>query len=411
MKQQVLCSLTICLLLAALSMATADTITVVSGNAPIGERDPHVYVVGAPVTVGGISAPAADEPFQNALVKETYMDWTAPAPGSQWVGVAPYSSQDCKPGGYHYTTYFNLPEPCFSPRIWIVVGSDDTGAVYLNGNLLGSGTRYYSLRVFAADDPTWFSPGSNQLQFHVYNHYWESTGTPTGLTFSAEIEFEPIPEPSGIFTLVAGLGGLSLTIRRRKRATLKGASLLAVCLVTLLITGLAPVGAETLTTLWIPATSADGAWTPVLESGQEYKFVATGTYYFNAGRLEESDAEWSLVWGGTDWKEVFVHGTAENDVLDIVVDGISVDWLGSTDGVNWARHVFSPDHTYVYYYTGNGQPVHLWIADQTPYGGEYYYDNSGGLNVEIEVVPEPSSVLTLLCGLAGLGSMGWRRRK
>ena len=406
MKQQVLCSLTICLLLAALSIATADTITVVSGNAPIGERDPQITVWGAAVTVGGVDYPAAEVSLQQALVINRYTKWTNPAPGSQWVGVAD-GFENSPPYGYIYTTSFDLPPLLTNPFMSITVAADDECDIYLNGNyFVGDGAHLEELVTLTTTQG--FRSGLNELRFLLQNN-WFTAFNPSGLTFSAEISYEVIPEPSSLLTLVCGLGGLSLMIRRRNRATPKGVSLLAVCLVTLLNTGLAPVGAETLTTLWIPATSADGAWTPVLESGQEYKFAATGTYYFSPG--EPSDAEWSLVGGDTDWKEVFVHGTAENDVLDIVVDGISVDWLGSTDGVNWAPHVFSPDHSYVYYYTGNGQPVHLWIADQTPYGREYYSDNSGGLNVEIEVVPEPSSVLTLLCGLAGLGSMGWRRRK
>ncbi len=408
MRQKLTCLVAAWLLLAAVSISTADTITLVSGNAPIGERDPCITVRGAAVTVGGVEFPAADVPLQQALVINKYTLWADPVPGSQWIGVAD-GFQNSPPYGYIYQTSFDLPQLFSNPFMSITVAADDECDVYLNGDsLVGAGAHVEELTTFTISHG--FHSGANDLHFALQNN-WFTAFNPSGLTFSAQISYEVIPEPSGLFTLACGLGGLSLTIRRRRRTTLKGASSLIACLVALVAFGVTPVSAGTLTTLWIPATSADGAWTPVLQSDQEYKFVATGTYYFNVSRSEPSDAEWSLAWGTEEWSEVFKYGTPEEDVLDIVLDGLSVDWLGSTDGTNWAPHTFSPDHTYVYYYTGNGQPVHLWIADQTPYDGDYYDDNSGGLTVEIEVVPEPSGLVALVCGLSGVGAMMWRRRQ
>ena len=166
-------------------------------------------------------------------------------------------------------------------------------------------------------------------------------------------------------------------------------------------------------TLTISSSFADGAWTSLLQSGQLYTFQASGTWICSIGWYNDygmglSDAEWGQNPSGppydpqAPWTEEF--GGYSYDVHDLLINDVSVDWLGSTDGVNWAPHVFSPDHVYRYDYIGTGESVHLYICDHSPYGPPQYGDNSGSLSVE--VTPEPATLLLL-----GLGSLALLRKR
>ncbi|MEP0765947.1 MAG: hypothetical protein HRF45_05315 [Fimbriimonadia bacterium] len=55
------------------------------------------------------------------------------------------------------------------------------------------------------------------------------------------------------------------------------------------------------------------------------------------------------------------HATAPGDGLDLLVNGQNVDWMGTTDGVFYHPHTFSPDHVYRYEMLGDGHPVTLAI--------------------------------------------------
>jgi hypothetical protein len=162
--------------------------------------------------------------------------------------------------------------------------------------------------------------------------------------------------------------------------------------------------------LYVSATSADGAWTSPLLAGQTYELCASGTYVYIGSLL--ADAEWNLQGEMSDeWAELSYYWpptSYEQDTHDLIVDGMAVNWRG---GAGWTEHTFSPDHIYKYYITGAGVPVHLAIADAYPLGdqGMYFYDNSGGLNVTVTAVPEPSSLMAL--GLGSIGMLGLLRRK
>lgn len=119
-----------------------------------------------------------------------------------------------------------------------------------------------------------------------------------------------------------------------------------------------------------------------------------------------TDAEFGrhqpYVIGEWDWYELagdFDWASYEKDILDLIVDDTAVDWLGSSDGVNWAAHTFSPDHVYRYEWTGHGQSVSFMIADHIPFGSDYYGDNSGSLTVSIYTLPEPMTL--------GMLAVGW----
>ena len=131
---------------------------------------------------------------------------------------------------------------------------------------------------------------------------------------------------------------------------------------------------------------------PSLGAGVEYLFTVSGLYSYDYG-ADYADAEFSSYRGV--WSEYYYGIPSATDTLDLVVNGSFVDWLGSTDGINYAAHTFSPDTVYRYYYTGTGWPASFYIYDASR------YDNAGSLMVDIEEVPEPSGLLALVGGCAG----------
>lgn len=186
----------------------------------------------------------------------------------------------------------------------------------------------------------------------------------------------------------------------------------ALCLVCALFAALACGAVQAGETVTVPGWTPDGAWSSTLLAGQSYVMTASGTYHFHSVRY--ADAEWMESDDGN-WYEYHPApgGWSETkDIEDILIDGTSVSWMGSSDGVSWAAHTFSPNHIYRYYLTGTGQPVRFQIADAAPLTPDNWFaDNSGSLTVEITPLPEPSSILALLCGLSGAGGLLIRNRR
>lgn len=180
---------------------------------------------------------------------------------------------------------------------------------------------------------------------------------------------------------------------------------------TLLLTCCFSANAERLT---ISATTADGALSSPLIAGQRYLFTASGVAT-NYGGVGYFDAEWqtqpySSVWEEYDstWEDL--RWDDDHDILDMYIDNAHIQWLGSADGTEWNTHTYSPSHIYHYYIIGSGQSVKFHIADYVPIQPIYAYsDNGGFLTIEITPVPEPSSILALLSGIAGLGIVLKRR--
>jgi hypothetical protein len=157
-------------------------------------------------------------------------------------------------------------------------------------------------------------------------------------------------------------------------------------------------------TLILPATNLGGVYSSPLVAGQLYEFAVVGTYVYGNAPNAVADAEWC---DSYNWIEDGIYHSLATDALDVVIDDACVDWLGSADGFRYAPHTFSPNHTYLYRYVGTGSGVNFHVADLFPWGGDCTGDNSGFLTVVVSPVPEPSSLLALLCGLGGLA---WRRR-
>lgn len=196
---------------------SGDSISLVSGNADIGARDPLVSVVGAPVTVGGVSYPAADVAQQQALVITKNSVWVDAAPGSKWVGVA-NGNQSSPRYGYIYSTFFSLPENFCTPSISMVFACDDGADAYLNGHLVGNGGHLEALTNFGTSNSAFFNSGLNVLQFYAHNNVFVSFN-PGGLTFSGVVLYGQniVPEPSSVAVILSGLSVIFVSMRLKKR--------------------------------------------------------------------------------------------------------------------------------------------------------------------------------------------------
>jgi len=132
---------------------------------------------------------------------------------------------------------------------------------------------------------------------------------------------------------------------------------------------------------WLPTTvltiPSDGAPVPSssLISGQWYEIRANGTYQGGSDSSSICDAEWYYWTGDGQWHEESMWSPPERN--DLLINGVPVDWEGTTNGVDFAPHVFSPNHIYRIRWEGQGEPITLKVSD-TNYG-----DNIGSLTVTI----------------------------
>ncbi|MGA2322793.1 MAG: PEP-CTERM sorting domain-containing protein [Sedimentisphaerales bacterium] len=160
------------------------------------------------------------------------------------------------------------------------------------------------------------------------------------------------------------------------------------------------VGEAAAENLIVPA-SGTTVTSSVLEAGKEYQIRAEGTYIYSWANLP-ADAEWHLRYGATNWEEDYWDsgsGIYHYSELDLLVNNTEYDWLGTTDGTNFAPHTYSPLHTYMIdSFVGTGQAISFRIQDIDA------SDNSGYLNVSI--TPEPATLFLLT-----LGGLLLRRKK
>lgn len=177
------------------------------------------------------------------------------------------------------------------------------------------------------------------------------------------------------------------------------------CVATLLLL-VVPAHAEVFD---VSATTPDGHWSQPLTLDVTYCITASGIATYTSGAY--MDAEWQTqpysniweeydsTWDTTLWDDA-------HDVHDMFINNTCIQWLGSNDGLTWTTHTYSPSHIYKLYFTGTGASVKFHIADHVPIESSLTYgDNSGYLTVSIVPVPEPSSILTLLFCIGGLGGI------
>jgi hypothetical protein len=150
--------------------------------------------------------------------------WLAPeaSAASQW--LTPFSNAQltldpANPAGngiYTWTLEFDLDYPDFSSANLIGRwASDNNGAVFLNGHLLGTtpidSFAYWT--TFSASTSQ-FVAGRNVLQFVITN-LAQDEGNPTGLR--VEFTSSNVPEPESYALLLGGLGLLGVISRRKTK--------------------------------------------------------------------------------------------------------------------------------------------------------------------------------------------------
>ncbi|MCP4591425.1 MAG: PEP-CTERM sorting domain-containing protein [bacterium] len=149
-------------------------------------------------------------------------------------------------------------------------------------------------------------------------------------------------------------------------------------------------------TLVVEAWNTPTETSQALEVGRVYLLEVSGTYVLDSTNGRQADADWSEYWkhlGDMTWYENPADTdptVTDPDRFDLTIDGAVVDWMGTTNGVDFAPHTYSPSHIYRCRIVGAGVPIEFQIAD--PNAG----DNSGSLLVSI--VPEPATLTLLALG-------------
>lgn len=141
-------------------------------------------------------------------------------PDAPWQWITPYSSEnDNAPvGNYDYRTTFMLPSNFSSATLSGMTAMDNSGMVYLNGDLILtiSGIHgFEALHPFSDSTRSDFLPGLNTLDFVVNN-----IGGPTGLlveNISGSYNGGSTPEPGTFLLLGSGVLGFIGVLRRRLR--------------------------------------------------------------------------------------------------------------------------------------------------------------------------------------------------
>ena len=143
--------LVITALLISTAAANAQTITLVSGNGPIGTRDPNTTF-------------SADNgaTFTNAFINGPIGLYST-MPGANWIGVqADGYGPDLKTNIFRTT--FTLPAGFTSPSLSISILADDQAVVFLNGFFIGAQSLPHvnytnPPSVFTTVNPAFFQTG------------------------------------------------------------------------------------------------------------------------------------------------------------------------------------------------------------------------------------------------------------
>jgi hypothetical protein len=158
-------------LLVSTTAANAQTITLVSGNGPIGTRDPNtIFSIDNGVT------------FTNAFIPTPNSLYSS-IPGAKWIsvqadGAGPSNSTNL------YRTTFTLPVGFTSPSLSISILADDQAVVFLNGHFVG-GQPFPNVNpnytnppsIFSTSNAAQFLTGQNVLEIRCFNQQ-ASTSAP-----------------------------------------------------------------------------------------------------------------------------------------------------------------------------------------------------------------------------------------
>ncbi len=205
--------------------ASADTLSLVSGNTTNGVNDSEIHMLTGPMDgflTNDMSSPdtfsaASTGPF--AYVVTPNSAW-AQVDNAQWISSDPNGGN----GGSFTALYalsFDLPavtsaslDVQFSADQQLGSTADD--GIFINGTALpGSGGGNYST-VLTFDDPDVSSllhPGENTLYLYNVNF-----GGPSGVSFDATLDYTPAPEPAtGALCGLSALWGCRLLRRATAR--------------------------------------------------------------------------------------------------------------------------------------------------------------------------------------------------
>jgi Beta-galactosidase jelly roll domain len=154
-----------------------QTITLVSGNGPIGGRDPENRVS----EDGGVT-------FHDAFILAPDPAYAPPIPGSQWISSRPVF---VGPELILYRRTFTLPATFTNPTFTIEVHADNVATIFLNGTQIGQQPFQDIPDNFQGPPETFTAPpgvihpGTNILAIDVFNF-----GILTGLDYRATITSE-----------------------------------------------------------------------------------------------------------------------------------------------------------------------------------------------------------------------------
>jgi len=144
--------------------------------------------------------------------------WMANGEFSKWITPNRDQAQSYDPvqeGLYRYSLTFDLSGyAASSAKFTGRFLADNAAQVFLNGNLLASGSSFTEWSSFAASSG--FNPGLNRVDFVVRN-YAQTSGNPTGLRaeFSSS-SVSAVPEPGSLAIFMTGLAMAGLMGRRRQ---------------------------------------------------------------------------------------------------------------------------------------------------------------------------------------------------
>lgn len=160
---------------------TTATITLVSGNGPIGSLDAANQFTAD----GGVT-------WQQAYVVAPISSYHV-IPGTQYISRSPNLSGPLH-AATRYRTTFALPGGFSEPALTVDVHADNVATLFLNGVQIGQqpfaeifANFQDPAESFATADPTLFLEGTNVLEFEIHNF----TG-PTAFDYKATVSFNPV---------------------------------------------------------------------------------------------------------------------------------------------------------------------------------------------------------------------------
>jgi len=200
---------------------SAANVNLIRGSAAA--SDPHYTLIAAPAPV------LTNNPTGKVNATDPAGPWLANNVASQWITPQQFASPPSypgdpagwpdsapSPGTYRYKTTFTVA-PGQVPYLEIAGrwATDNTGTLYLNGNLVSTSPTFTSWTNFILSSG--FVAGNNTLWFDVVNTTTLTTGNPTGLR--AEFLSAAVPEPASLVGWGLILGAVSVGTWFKRRRT------------------------------------------------------------------------------------------------------------------------------------------------------------------------------------------------